>query len=144
MKRFNVRCYAVIINDQNEILLSDEHRFGKSFTKFVGGGLEFGEGTKECLQREIKEELGLNSTIGELFYVNDFYQKSAFNPNDQMLSFYFRVESINYAQLPITNHDYPLTSDGEKFRWVSLSELSSDDLTFPIDKVVADRLVQTK
>ncbi|HIP32902.1 MAG TPA: NUDIX domain-containing protein [Crocinitomicaceae bacterium] len=141
MQRFNIRCYALIINDQKEILLSDEHRFGKAFTKFVGGGLEFGEGTKECLERELLEELGLDTIIGDLFYVNDFYQQSVFNENDQMLSFYFWVKEIDYAKINVGNHLFPLTVDGEKFRWRKISELTPNDVTFPIDKVVVEKIV---
>ncbi len=140
MARFNIRCYALIINDQKEILLSDEHRFGKAFTKFVGGGLEFGEGTKECLERELLEELGLETIIGDLFYVNDFFQQSAFREEDQILSFYFFVEKIDYSQITAKNHSFPLTEDGEKFRWKRISELTMNDVTFPIDKVVVEKV----
>lgn len=140
MKRFNIRCYAIIINDNKEILLSDEFRFGQSFTKFIGGGLEFGEGTKDCLQREIKDETGLDAVIGDLFYVNDFYQESAFNPKDQIISFYYFVDEIDFESIPVSTNDNPLSQNGEKFRWKKLSKLSEDDVTFPIDKVVVGLL----
>jgi hypothetical protein len=47
---FVIRVYALILNRQNEILLSDEFRMENAVTKFPGGGLEYGEGTLECLQ----------------------------------------------------------------------------------------------
>jgi len=143
MKKFNIRCYGLIINDRRELLLSDEFRFEKSFTKFVGGGLEFGESTKDCLQREIREELELDASIGDLFYVNDFYQVSAFNKNDQMFSFYFFVDKIDCSKIIANQHSYPLSSDGEKFRWKKISELTQADVTFPIDKVVIQKLKES-
>ena len=141
MKRFNLRCYAIIINDQNELLLSDEFRNGHAFTKLVGGGLEWGEGTKACLQREIKEELNIDASIGELYYVNDFFQQSAFNEEEQLLSFYYKIKTIDFEKIKIENHMYPLTENGEKFRWQKMSELHPDDVTFPIDKVVIRKLI---
>lgn len=140
MATHNLRVYGIIINEKDEVLVSDELRFGNAFTKFPGGGLEWGEGTKDCLKREILEELGLDSEIGDLFYVNEFFQQSAFRKDDQLTSFYYRVAQIDFAQIPITNHAFPLTEEGEKFRWISRKEISAENMTFPIDKVVADLL----
>jgi len=142
MNTTNIRVYGIIINDRKQVLLSDELRFGNAFTKFPGGGLEWGEGTKDCLKRELHEELGLTAEIGDLFYVNDFAQLSAFRKNDQLFSFYFFVEQIDFNTIQAINHDFPLTEEGEKFRWVDLTEINSDAVTFPIDKIVAEKLSQ--
>ena len=56
-KRFNVRVYGILINDRNELLVSDELIKGIRFTKFPGGGLEWGEGIEACLKREFIEDL---------------------------------------------------------------------------------------
>jgi mutator protein MutT len=140
LKRFNLRVYGIIINEQDEVLVSDERRFGKSFTKFPGGGLKWGEGLKDCIRREIREELGLNSVIGELFYFNDFFQQSAFREEDQLMSFYFRVDSIAFDEIPTSDHEVPLSVDGEEFRWIKRELLSPDHFTFPVDKLVAEKL----
>jgi ADP-ribose pyrophosphatase YjhB (NUDIX family) len=71
----SVRVYGVLINDQNEVLVSDEYIRGEYYTKFPGGGLEIGEGTRECLQREFKEEMNLEVAIGDHIYTTDFFQK---------------------------------------------------------------------
>lgn len=140
MKRFNLRVYVIIINDNDEVLLSDERRFGNAFTKFPGGGLEWGEGLTECLEREIEEELGIDVTIGELFYVNDFFQQSAFRGDDQLFSFYYRVYANDYSQVPVSEHSVPLLEEGERFRWIPIHDLSEEILTFPVDKMIVKLL----
>ena len=46
-----------MINEKKQVLFSDEHIRGGLYTKYPGGGLEFGEGTIECVVREWKEEV---------------------------------------------------------------------------------------
>ena len=62
--RFTIRVYGILMDERKRILLSDEFIRGDYFTKFPGGGMEFGEGTRDCLKREFKEETGLDVTIG--------------------------------------------------------------------------------
>ena len=57
MSRFNIRVYGILINDNKQVLVADEYIRGGMYTKFPGGGLEFGEGTRDCLKRELKEEV---------------------------------------------------------------------------------------
>src|SRR5206468_6399504 len=98
MFRFNIRVYGVLINDQNQVLVSDEMIRGKNYTKFPGGGLEFGEGTRDCLQREFLEEMNLKVEVQEHLYTTDFFQISAFNPDHQIISIYYKVQALE----PIT------------------------------------------
>lgn len=140
MPNFNLRIYGLLINELNQVLISDECRNGFAFTKFPGGGLEFGEGFKAALKREFEEELNLKIEVGDLFYFNDFYQVSAFNPSEQLISFYYFVETENWKSIITDQHEVPLTADGEKHRWISFYNLDADDFTFPIDKIVAKRL----
>ncbi|MFX5510116.1 NUDIX domain-containing protein, partial [Acinetobacter baumannii] len=70
---------------------SDEFIRGQFYTKLPGGGLEIGEGTRDCLAREFKEETGLTVTIGKHIYTTDFFQISAFNNKDQIISIYYEV-----------------------------------------------------
>ena len=140
-KRFNVRVYGIIRHEQS-VLVSDELRFGNAFTKFPGGGLEWGEGMKECLDREIEEELGIEADVKELFYATDFFQQSAFKPDDQLLSFYFNVE-VDPTKVPITDHPVPMIEEGEAFRWVKIEGITPEMFTFPIDKHVAGLLMKS-
>ena len=140
MKNFNVRVYGLLINTKNEILVSDERRAGISFTKFPGGGLEFGEGLSEALIREFTEELGIEITVENLFYVNDFFQVSAFNEDHQLLIFYYFINYTHTDKIGKLEYTYPLNEDGEKQRWVAIDRLTDEDFNFPIDKVVIGKL----
>jgi mutator protein MutT len=139
---FNLRVYGILINELNQVLISDENRNGFAFTKFPGGGMEHGEGFKETLIREFKEELNIEIEVDELFYFNEFFQVSKFQPNDQLFSFYYRVNYCNWKSIVTDQHEIPLTTEGEKHRWISLSELRKDLFTLPIDHLVAEKLVQ--
>jgi 8-oxo-dGTP pyrophosphatase MutT (NUDIX family) len=139
MSAFNLRVYALIVNDKNEVLLSDEFRFGKFFTKFPGGGVEFGEGILEALHREMQEELNLKIDEATPFYFNDFLQQSAFQSNNQIVSFYYKVK-CDFNGIPMQEYTIPFTEEGEKQRWHNINLLEIDQLTFPIDKVVLQKL----
>ena len=49
MKRVTQRAYGILINEAQEVLVSDEFRFGRYFRKFPGGGVEKGEGIIDAL-----------------------------------------------------------------------------------------------
>ena len=139
---FNIRVYGLLINELNQVLISDECHNGFSFTKFPGGGMEFGEGFKETLIREFQEELGIEIHVNELFYFNEFFQVSKFNPKDQLFSFYYKVSYADWKSIITNQHDVPLKTEGEKHRWISLNELKKEQFTFPIDQLVAEKLAQ--
>jgi mutator protein MutT len=142
MKRFNLRVYGLIINENQEILLSDECRFGHFFTKFPGGGVEKGEGVIDALHREFQEELNLKIEDATLFYFNDFYQESAFRKEDQIVSFYYLVK-CDISKIKVENYEIQFQEETEKQRWISIALLNENNLTFPIDKTVVGKLKET-
>jgi 8-oxo-dGTP diphosphatase len=149
----NVRVYGILINSKNEILVSDELIRGMRITKFCGGGLEEGEGTRACLKREFMEELNLLVEVEEHFYTTDFYQPSAFRKGDQILSIYYKVKPLQSitAKLSIEPFDfeeaqlklYETTQQIEKCRFISLAEFDESCMTLPIDKVVAKMIKES-
>ncbi|MFA5574370.1 MAG: NUDIX hydrolase [Brumimicrobium sp.] len=142
---FNIRVYGILINKDDEVLLSDEHYQSKEFTKFPGGGLKFGEGIKECLIREFKEELDISIEVKELIYLTDFYVESAFDKTQQVIGVYYHVESNEIDKifpLNIPFDDKGLTIKKEWCRWKKISELTMEDVTFQTDKKVVEILKQ--
>ena len=98
---FNLRVYGVLINEQNDVLVSDEYIRGSYFTKFPGGGLEYGEGTRDCLKREFMEEMNLNVEVGEHIYTTDYFQLSAFHVDHQIISIYYFVKALEVIAVPL-------------------------------------------
>jgi mutator protein MutT len=136
---FNLRVYGIALKNR-QVLISSELGGNHAFTKFPGGGLEPGEGLADCLIREMREELQTDVSVGTLFYVNDFFQASTFNENHQLLSFYYFVNYNKCEAIGQEAYQFPLIEDGEKQRWVAISDLTESDFTFPIDKVVMEKL----
>ena len=152
MPLFNVRVYGILLDAQNRILVSDEFIRGNYFTKLPGGGLEFGEGTRDCLKREFMEETGLEVEIGDHIYTTDFFQISAFNPTDQIISIYYFVKTkepivldtktipFNFTPTQIANPN----GESEVFRWIEWDVLQEEHMSLPIDKVVIQLIKQSK
>lgn len=143
--RFNIRVYGLLINEQNQILVSDELIKGHYITKFPGGGLEFGEGIIDCLKREFMEETNNDIEVGDHFYTTDFFQQSAYNPSHQIISIYYLVKPGNNFQLNTQATPFEFVNhidEAQSFRWIDLQKLSVEDFNLPIDKIVADLLIR--
>ena len=138
--QFTIRVYGLIINDLNEVLVTDEFQLNRKMTKFPGGGMQFGEGPIDCLRRELMEEC--NQEIGgiEHFYTTDFYQKALFWDDYQLVSIYYLARLRGAAQFRVSTQalDFSeMTNGSQSFRWVSAELLNTSEFTFPIDKHVA-------
>ena len=145
---FNLRVYGILMDEDKRILVADEYIRGNYYTKFPGGGLEFGEGTRDCLAREFMEEMGLKVRVTEHVYTTDFFQMSAFSQGQQIISIYYRVEALEPIRAPLRTvpfdfderqmEVYHQTNETETFRFIPWEEFSADAVTLPIDKVVAE------
>ena len=143
MYPFNVRVYGLLVNDQNEVLISDEQEYGIRFTKFPGGGLEFGEGLTDGLKREFLEECNADVEILRHFYTTDFFVKSAFNES-QVISVYYLVKNTGPLNLVFKTLVFDFDGEGDilqSFRWVKLSNLGNEVFLFPTDQHVAKLLM---
>lgn len=145
MPGFNIRVYGIVINLRNEVLVTDEFRLGHRMTKFPGGGLQYGEGTLDCLRREFREETGQEIEIIRHYYTTDFFQVSMLIPEPkQLISIYYLV-SLPFPEQIITTDkpfDFEDIEGAQTFRWIPLANLTPDHMTFPIDKKVAGMLRQ--
>jgi ADP-ribose pyrophosphatase YjhB (NUDIX family) len=150
MSIFNIRVYGLLVNEKNEVLVTDEFRMGTEITKFPGGGLIWGEGIVDCLKREFREELGCEIEVQNHFYTTDYFQQSAFHKDHQVISIYYLVNApVENGPLFKEKHEkhHPFRegkSEGaQSFRWIRLSEINEIEFTLPIDKKVAGMLRTT-
>ena len=147
MYRFNIRVYGILINEKRQVLVSDEYIRGGYYTKFPGGGLEFGEGTRDCLRREFIEEMDLHVEVGDHIYTTDYFQLSAFNPEHQIISIYYYANALEEIKAPLRNKPFDFDDDQmavydakkeiETFRFIDWEEFSGETVTLPIDRIVA-------
>lgn len=141
MSYFNVRVYGLLINADNQLLISDEQSGDRTFSKFPGGGLEYGEGLIDALKREFMEECDAEIEVLSHFYTTDFYEKSSFN-DSQILSIYYLVREVGPLKMTYKTNVFDFDPDTlQSFRWVALDELKEDDVTFKTDKTVVNMLL---
>ncbi|MFN0033224.1 MAG: NUDIX domain-containing protein [Flavobacteriales bacterium] len=144
IQKFNIRVYFLLI-ENGCVLVADEIIKGNSYTKFPGGGLEFGEGTIDCVIREAQEELGQEVEVISHFYTTDFFLKSAFDPLQQVVSVYYSVSLIGEQKFITTSKRFDFsqtTDDEESFRWVKLEMMKEEEFSFAADKVVVNMLLK--
>ncbi len=147
---FNIRVYGILINEHKQVLVSDEFIRGMQITKFPGGGLEFGEGTRDCLKREFMEEMNLNVEVDGHIYTTDFFQMSAFNKEHQLISIYYFAKALEEIKAPLRQKAfdfdeqqlkmYAETGETETFRFVDWQNFSEASVHLPIDKIVAAKI----
>lgn len=83
-KKFTINCRAVIIHEGK--ILSVRLPHDTSYVCLPGGRLNWNEDIKDCLTREIIEELGVRPEIGRLLYVLTFMEKEK-----HTVGFFFEV-----------------------------------------------------
>jgi ADP-ribose pyrophosphatase YjhB (NUDIX family) len=84
-QKIKVRCRGVILHEGK--LLMVRHNGGRDFFAFPGGHLDFGEDPKECIARELVEELGIIPVVGRLLYVHSLIQ----DEEKQSIEFFFEI-----------------------------------------------------
>lgn len=139
LKHFNLRVYALIENEQRQILLSDEFVLDRRMTKFPGGGMHFGEGPADCLRREALEEFGQTIEITGHFYTTHFFQQALYYSDHQLISIYYKARFTEQLRFRVSEipFDFPPGINGsQSFRWADPVSLNVDELTFPIDRYV--------
>ncbi len=147
---FNIRVYGILINEQKQVLVSDEYIRGMYITKFPGGGLELGEGTRDCLKREFLEEMNLKVEVNEHIYTTDFFQMSAFNKDQQIISIYYFAKALEEIKAPLREKEFDFderelkmyddTGETETFRFIHWENFSAASVSLPIDKIIASLL----
>lgn len=116
---------AVIWNDQGQVLIDKRPAKGLlgGLWEFPGGKLEPGETYEACIQREIKEELGIEIEVGDHLITLDHTYT------------HFRVTLNVYHGRHLSGEPQPIECD--EIRWVTVDEL--DQFPFPKanEKIIA-------
>ena len=123
-----IKVTGAIIQNDNYFLIGRRGKDEKSagMWEFPGGKLEEGESPKECIKRELKEELNIDAEIGELF--------SSYTYNYNHVSyelFFFKVNSF---------FGEPVKSVHDKLKWEKLKNFYKYDF-LPGDGPLIDKLI---
>lgn len=120
-----VTAAVIIRNNQVFAAKRSKGRHLAGYWEFPGGKIEKGETAKECLQRELVEELNISTKIGP------FMMKTAHNYVDKKVVLHvFQVSSFS-GDIKLVDHD--------EFRWLSLSECKTLNWA-PADIPIIDEL----
>ena len=114
---FGVRATALIIKDSRLLVIEDKDGF---YT--IGGAIRVNEATEDAVVREVKEELGVISTAGQLAFVveNRFEQAGIHYHN---IEFHYLVDLLEEAPLVMQEDTKSLPC-----QWLALEGLSTVDL----------------
>ena len=88
--------------------------------------------------------------VGEHLYTTDFFQISAFNQKDQIISIYYHVHPISPLILEVKEKPFDFAphqiadpkGESEVFRWINWVDIHPDSMTLPIDRVVMELIRQ--
>jgi len=96
------------------------------------------------------EEANIEVKVGDHFYTTDFFQISAFNNKDQIISIYYLVDTTDTKCIQTKEKAFDFLPEevadsngtAEHLRWIPLNEISEDAMTLPIDKVAIKMLIE--
>lgn len=120
---------AGIITQGGRILICQRGKgsWGEYKWEFPGGKVEDGEDPRECLRRELKEELAIEPEVGPLFY----HVKHSYPDRDvELIVFHI----LGYAG-EVSNRQF------ESIRWVGREEISQFDF-LEADRPVIEALAR--
>ena len=127
--KIRVGSAVVLENNKGEILLvKRKYNPAKGYWVLPGGGINFGEYSKETVEREIKEETGLNIVIGDRIGV---YELIKSEENVHRIIFYHKARLVDGI--------LKLGDDAEDSRWLKPEKISSmENLGELVHKVLID------
>jgi len=133
---FNVRVYFLLWDADRKRLLFSREKIGDTmYLKFPGGGLERGEGTRDCAIREGMEELGVDIIPLELLGITENFVPSLFKNGEQILAVYYLAACNDYTA--ITAASSPVNDDHyEGMIWCQPEVFDQLQLELASDKIM--------
>lgn len=113
---------AVILDGDRVLLVKRGHAPLKGEWSLPGGTVELGETLHEAVIREVREETGLEVTVGPLIEVFDRIDRAP----DNRIVYHFVI--VDFACRP-SGGTLGHNSDADDARWVSLDELAEYRIT---------------
>lgn len=111
--------------DQGHVLLCRRRDAG--YTYLPGGHVEFGEGTRAALAREVDEELGVPAAVGRfLGVVENAFQQHGGPHQELSLVFAGRLPGVSFPAAP------PSREAHIDFVWQPLDQLAAANLLPPL------------
>ncbi len=95
--------------------------------EFPGGKIEFGEEPRDCLKREIKEELGIEISVGEIFDVTSHVLGDI-----HIILLFFKCSLVTGAPQKLGVND---------FAWVGKDNLKNYDYIDESDRRVVLKII---
>jgi len=117
---FRPAVYGVVIKDDKILLQKCWDGYD-----FPGGGIDLGEPTKEALVREVKEETGMDVSVGEIVFCNNSFFKLPYKDNFvHSIHMYYKCE-VTGGELSTEFFDVQEKKYADMPEWVSLSEIGN-------------------
>jgi mutator protein MutT len=121
---FRPSVYGIILDQEKVVTMRNK---SNSKIWFPGGGIEIGEKMEDALKREVKEEAGLEITVGKLLlFKENFFYYQPFDKAYHAFLFFFLCKTENPSLI-----DDELVDDHESKepRWTDVKEIKKDDIS---------------
>ena len=109
-----IRPSAIIIKDGKILTLKYQYAKGLIYA-IPGGNLEFGEEIKDALNRELLEEIGVETTLGEVWAIAE-----TFHEQENTIHFIFKSNTLSTE--PLLN---PEETTALEIVWLPIDELDN-------------------
>lgn len=125
---FRIAVMAVIVNEQNQVLIGSSPRDGGY--KFPQGGLDPGEDVLTGVKRELNEELGIQLQDSHIDYLCKETVEYMYPPEDP----YYIYKGQRLSVVRISYHNSmklsPQDDEFEELLWINPNELRGFDVGF--------------